>query len=84
MTLAEHLNPFFTRRVTLETALSPTQCAERLRAAAIAAALAAAIAILVPMGASLAHRGSTAHDDDWLVAHLCELLDGSEIPRALN
>ena len=31
MTLADHLNPFFTRRATLETALSPTQCADRLR-----------------------------------------------------
>ena len=32
MTLAEHLNPFFTRRVTLQTELAPTQCVERLRA----------------------------------------------------
>ena len=32
MTLAQHLNPLFTRHVSLETALAPTQCAERLRA----------------------------------------------------
>ena len=32
--------------------------------------------------ASAFHRLATFHDDDWMVAHLCELLDGTVVPGA--
>ena len=36
----------------------------------------------VLVAASVLHRLATLHDDDWLVAHLCELLGGKEVPGA--
>jgi hypothetical protein len=34
--------------------------------------------------ASVLHRLATFHDDDWMVAHLCELLQGTQAPAEIR